>query len=132
MSKYLDLAIKSACKNPVKSRGRNSISRFAAVLTDGRNLFVGLNSYRTHPLQAKFGTNSKCIHIHAELDAIIQAIRCHGRQLGKHYSDVTNLSGYSMFVARVLGNGTPGIALPCVGCQRAIQTFNIKHIEWTI
>lgn len=131
MNHTLNKAIQLARLNPIRPVGRNSISRFAAVLTDGRREFFGWNSYRTHPLQARFGTNAKSVHIHAELSAIIQAIRYHGKQSGKHYSDITDLSNYDMFVARVIGNGSIGCAKPCSGCYRAIVSFGIRSVKWT-
>lgn len=131
MTSLLAKAVEAARLNPVRPLGRNSISRFAAILTDGWQTFVGLNSYKTHPLQAKFGSNSKSIHCHAELDAIIQAVRALAQQSGSSYRDVTNLKGWSMYVARVTGDGKPALAKPCAGCQRALQAFNISHTEWT-
>lgn len=126
-------AIEHAQKNPILPRGRNSISRFASVLCDvGGHSVVGLNSYKTSPLQARFASNPECIHIHSEISAIQNAIRYLARHNGFHYRDVTDLSGWSMFVARVLKDGTPAMAMPCDGCQRALSAFNISKVEWTV
>lgn len=127
----IDLAIAEARKNPIQPRGRNSISRFAAVLSDGKQTFTAWNSYKTHPLQAKFGSNEQSIHQHCELAVIIKAIRCLSKQAGSHYSDITDLGGFRMAVARVLKDGTPALARPCIGCQRALEAFSIKDVEWT-
>lgn len=127
----LRLATKHALLNPVKSLGRNSISRFGSILTNGSVSFKGWNQYKTHPLQARFGANSKSVHIHSELDCIIQAVRWLGKTRGSSYPDVADLSEFSLYVSRVIKNGTPMIAKPCSGCQRAITAFNIQHVEWT-
>ena len=127
----LELAVKYALDNPIRPIGRNSISRFASVLSDGRNTFVGFNRYKTHPLQKKFGCNSQSIYVHSEIDAIINAIR--ELKIHRYKAQNENLfDDYSMYVARVLGNGTPASAKPCIGCQRALIHFGIKNIEWTV
>lgn len=127
----LEQAIKEALKNPIRPRGRNSISRFAAVLTDGKRTFSAWNSYRTHPLQARFGSTEEAIHQHCEIAVIIKAIRTLAREKGSHYSDITDLGAFRMAVARVLKDGTPALAKPCDGCVRALEAFSIKDVEWT-
>lgn len=127
----LEEAIFHARQNPILPVGRNSISRFAAVLTDGSVQIVGMNSYKTHPLQARFATNEESIHIHSEIAAIQNAIKYLARQSGRHYKDVTDLSRWSMSVARVLKDGSPAMACPCEGCWRAISTFRIGDVRWT-
>lgn len=128
----IDEAIAYALKNPIRPRGRNSISRFAAVLSDGKQTFKAWNSYRTHPLQAKFGMNEKAVHQHCEVAVIIKAIRTIAKQNGTHYSDITDLGAFRMAVARVLKDGSPALARPCDGCVRALEAFNIKDVEWTL
>lgn len=118
----LELAIKYAEKNPIRARGRNSISRFASVLTDGYNTFIGWNSYKSHTLQARFAKNPEQICIHSEIAAIAKALRfTKGKPLYK----------YNLYVARLLADGSTGIAKPCAGCQSAILEFGIKQVEWT-
>lgn len=128
----LDLAIKYAKKNPIKARGRNSISRFAAVLSDGRTYFVGTNSYRSHTLQAFFSKNQERICRHAEVDAISQAIRAKSSE--RRFAakgPYRDLSGYTMYVARVLANGKPALAKPCEICMKAIEYFKVGNLEFT-
>jgi len=121
----LELAVRHALQNPIKSRGRTSISRFAAVLVNGYRTHVGFNSYKTHPMQARFakatGSPEK-IHIHAEIAAMCKAMQ---HRFGPDLSD------YKMYVARVLADGTPACACPCEGCMAAITEFGIKRVEWT-
>lgn len=128
----LKLAVKHARSNPILPKGRNSISRFCSVLTNGRQTFLGLNTYRTHPLQRKFGSNDNCIHIHSEVDAVVKATRWLARRNGKHYSSVDDLSDFTIYIARVLKDGTPSIAAPCEGCQRLLIVYNIGEVYWTV
>lgn len=117
----LDLAIKHALINPIKARGRNSISRFAAVLTDGSSVFIGTNSYRTFTLQAKFSKNQDRVCRHAEIHALSKAIK--GR-----YRD---LSEYTIYVARVLADGSPALARPCEVCESAIKYYGVGKVIHT-
>lgn len=124
-SEGLRQAIKYALTNPIQPRGRTSISRCAAVLTNRDRTFVGFNMYRSHPLQARFqkkvGEPEK-IYIHAETHAIIQALRTRVWP---------NLSDMTMYVARVLRDGTPANAKPCPGCVSALAEFGVKEVYWT-
>lgn len=126
----LKLAIDQARLNPIFPKGRNSISRFATVLTNGKLIFVGLNSYKTHTLQKKFSSNEESIHIHSEVDAIVKATRHFAQTDGRHYTSISDLSDFKMFVARVLKDGTPANSKPCIGCQRALAAFGITQVEW--
>ena len=94
----------------------------AALLQGNRLLAIGYNQRKTHPLAKKFGKNSEAIYLHAEVDAIINAVRVWG---------IAALRGSTLKVARVLKNGTPALAKPCEGCQRAIIAFEIGEVEWT-
>lgn len=127
----LSKAIHYAKLNPIKPIGRNSISRFASVLTDGKDTFIGLNSYKTHTLQARFGINDECIHTHSEIAAIIKAIKWKAKQIGSHYNSITDLSNFSISVARVLKDGSPALGKPCEGCMGALVAYGITDIEWT-
>ena len=121
----LEIAIRYAKQNKIRPKGRNSISRFCAYLTNGRSHFRGFNSYRTSPLQAKYskGTdNPERICTHAEVQAIVKAVR-----KGK----VTDFKDYTMYIARVLADGTPSIARPCESCWAALTEFRINDVHWT-
>ena len=129
LSPGLELAIKYAKTNPIKSKGRTNISRMAAVLTDGYRTFIGFNSYKSHPLQARFskrvGEEHK-IHVHAEVSVLAKALK-----EWNPYFNTSNLDGFTLYIARVLKDGTPALAKPCPGCLAAITEFNIKHVEYT-
>jgi tRNA(Arg) A34 adenosine deaminase TadA len=98
-------AIQAARENTV---GR-PLPKLAAVLTDGHNTVVGFNSYKTHPLQLRFNAhNPKAICLHAEMDAIRQAVRLSG----------SDLSDYKMYVARVKRDGQSPVLSPVEGAHR--------------
>lgn len=110
-------ATRLAALNPVE----RPLPKLCAILTDGRALYTGYNSRKTHPLQHRFNSPYKP-HLHAELDAIRRAARVHG----------SNLKRFTLYVARVhRSTDVSALAKPCVGCQRAIMAFNIQQVEWT-
>lgn len=125
--KLMDRAINHAIKNPIQSRGRTSISRMAAVLVSDRyNIqYVGINSYKTHPLVKKFSKSEEKLCLHAELDALIQVCR----RWDESYEDV--FSYYDIYVARVLKDNSPALAKPCSCCLGALTYFGIRNIYHT-
>lgn len=123
----LELAVRHALKNPIKSRGRTSISRFCTYITNGRSHFLGYNSYKTSPVQAKYAFktgNPMKLHIHSEISALIRSAKMW--RIGND-----DPKDYRMYVARVLADGTPANARPCEGCMAAIAEFGIKEVYWT-
>lgn len=125
----LELAIKVALRNPILPKGRNSISRFGAVLSGPDGVYTGQNSYKTHPLQFKFSNKHEACHVHAETAAILSCIR---NSATGSYREIDDLSSYDLYVARVLKDGTPALAKPCEFCQQMIIAFNIHNVEWTV
>jgi Cytidine and deoxycytidylate deaminase zinc-binding region len=89
----------------------------AILVVDGRE-YVGLNSYKTHPLQARFSKHNQAIHQHAEIAAVVRA-------------KDRRLSSAKLYVARVDKAGNPALAKPCLGCFRMIEAFGIRNIKWT-
>lgn len=129
----LQKAVQLARNNPIVPVGRNSISRFCAVIVDDSGSeYFAWNSYLTHPLQARFGSNDKSVHLHCEVACILEVIKKRAKQRGTHYRNITDLSDCRMSVARVIKDGSPAMAKPCVGCQRALIHYNISNIEWTV
>lgn len=99
----------------------------ASIYRDGMMLGCGENSEKTHPFQKKYGRHEDAIHLHAEIDAIIQASR---------NFNFRDLQGSVMVVARAKRSGPSqpfvyGMAKPCVGCQRAIAAAGIKEVYFT-
>jgi tRNA(Arg) A34 adenosine deaminase TadA len=113
---YLGLAIKAAKENKI-----NHLPRMAAIIvTKESKFFIGRNQYKTHPLQARFGRNPQSIYLHAEIDAIVQAIRSQ-----------QDIADSSIYVARVMKNNEIALAKPCHGCLGAILYYGVKNVLYT-
>ena len=106
-------------------------TRVGALITDRRGLPIafGHNQYKTSPFQARFGRNSDSIFLHAETDCIKNA-------LNSLSSPNPDLSSYYLWILRVKkahphGPFIPALSAPCLGCQRAIVTFNLRRVYYT-
>lgn len=104
-------------------------ARVAAILVrQNRAIAYGFNRNKTNPFAAKFGRNKDCIYLHAETDAIRNALR---------EVDAADLEHMTLYVARSKKTSThdhtliPGLAKPCEGCRRAIAQFGIKNVYYT-
>lgn len=96
--------------------------RHAACITrDHEILSFGINSYKTSPLQKKYGTNPYQIHLHAEIEALSRATR---RSQG-------NIEGSTCYVVRVKANGEPALSKPCPGCEAALFAFGVREVFHT-
>lgn len=123
--KMMDEAIHHARSNPIVPRGRTSIGRMGALITNGEVGAYGQNSYKTHPLARKFSGDDNRICLHAELAALI---RFQSRFVKPFEFDMKD---FDIYVARVLKNNTPALAKPCNACMGALRYFNIRDIYWT-
>ena len=100
----------------------------AAVVYKNQVITVGINRKKSHPFQARYSKNEDAIYLHAETDTIRTALR--------HLSE-KQLSKATLYVCRIKhedGPDTPliwGLSKPCVGCQRAIATFDIKVVVYS-
>jgi len=101
----------------------------AAIYLRHSLIALGHNSYKTHPFQARFGKHRDCIYLHAEIDAIKNALK---------YTDIVLLRKAELYVARMKwedggrARKISGLARPCEGCQRAICTFGIENVFYTL
>lgn len=101
----------------------------AAIYHKNKFVALGHNSYKTHPFQARFGRHIDCIYLHAETAAIKNALK---------YLDVHSIKKAALYVARVKWEDgkkdklIQGLAMPCSGCQRAIATFGIEEVFYTL
>lgn len=110
-------AIALAKSNPT------DLQKMGAVIVKNRRIIgSGQNTRRSHPLQKLFSKSEVKIALHAEISAIIDALRNHSEE---------ELAGSSIFVARVLKNGSRAIAKPCPICERAIAAYRISATYWT-
>lgn len=90
----------------------------AAVIMDGkREVSWGWNSRKTHPLAFRFSRRHDRVCIHAEISALAAARE--------------PVDGMAMYVARVLKDGSPALAMPCTACQSALAAFGIENVSWT-
>lgn len=100
-------------------------AKVAAMLTLGKQKFFGFNSMKSHPFQVRFAKNNDAIFLHAEIDAIKNAVR--------QLDDIESLKHACLYVARVKkasknGPYIFGDSKPCKGCQRCIAEFGIKKL----
>jgi deoxycytidylate deaminase len=103
-TRHHDLALKIASTSPHRR------ARHGAVIARGsRVISLGVNSFRTHPL-------ARNCTIHAELAAIVAASG--------------NVSGATLYSARLLANGQPGMSKPCARCARLIRAYGIAKIVY--
>lgn len=99
-------------------------ARVAAALMRGNEwISVATNKNKTHPTQARFAKNNRAIYLHAEIHAIVKALRS---------VDVKELKYCDLYIARVAGiNKEVASVSPCIGCAKAIREFGIKRIYCT-
>ena len=94
----------------------------AAVYRKNRLICVAPNLYKSHPLQARFGRVPEAIFLHAEVNAIRLSLR---------EVEIEDFPSLTMYVGRVLKNGSLALAKPCAGCRSAIQAFGIRKTFYT-
>ena len=97
----------------------------AAVTYKNKIVGIGVNSLKTHPLQARYADNPYRIHLHAEVAAVVNARR---------RVDLEQFGDCVLWVARVKwceDHFELGLAKPCGGCQRFIDVIGIGDVKWT-
>lgn len=104
-------------------------ARMASCLVRRNEIVAfGVNKLKSHPFQAKFSKNEDSIYLHAEIDCIKNALRA---------ISIDELRDCTLYIARMKYESThrrhmiPGLARPCIGCQSAIQAFDIKKVIYT-
>lgn len=123
---FIDIAVKNAISNDRVGGARSC----ALITIRGRVIGFGRNQRKTHPLQVRFAKNKDAIFLHAEIDAIRNALR---------FIDVDGLRKVTLYIGRAKkehnGDNSKfiwGLAKPCKnGCMRAIETFGISRICYT-
>lgn len=123
--RIVDMLTRLAIENP----GVQGRFKMAAGIVYRKHLIAtGVNSYKTHPLMNEWGKNEDSIFLHAEIDAIKNALRL---------IDTQQLSKCDMYIVRVKRKSPSnrafvhGLAKPCSGCKRAIANFNLRNVFWT-
>ena len=98
----------------------------AAIVHKGEIISVGICRYKTHPLMREWGKNNESIYLHAEVDAIIKAMK-RGVPLNKCVLYVVRVKRPSSFSDQWVD----GLAKPCLGCAKAIVSVGIKQVIYT-
>jgi cytidine deaminase len=99
----------------------------AGIIHKNMLVSTGINSYKTDPFQARFGSTVHAIHLHAEVSAIKSALR---------KLSVDDLQKATLVVVRVKKKDHNKIykttmAKPCIGCRRCIAEFGIRSVYYT-
>ncbi len=123
-SKFFDICVNHAIANPGVGR-----AKIAAIVAIGNKIVsIGQNSRRTHPFAKRYQKICGAECLHAEIDAIVRALRV---------VDAKELSKASIYVARVKhpnshdSGWVTGLAKPCAGCLSAIDKYKLKTVLWT-
>lgn len=94
----------------------------AAIYIGNRLISVGVNRFKSHPLQARFRPREDSNFLHAEIDALRNALK---------RVDAKDLQKATIYIAR-MRNGERRLSKPCEGCQKAIEYYKIPHVFWTL
>ena len=94
----------------------------ALLVKNGKEKHIGFNQCKSHTFQSLYSKNKMSIFLHAETDAIKNAIK---------HTKKNNFKGYILYIARVKKNNDLAMARPCVGCLKAITIFEIDEVYYT-
>lgn len=97
----------------------------AAVIYKNRVISFGFNQNKTHPLQSTYGRNSESLFLHAEIDAIKNALRI---------INIDTLSQCTLLIMRAKNSRAKaeyGLAKPCSGCSNFLDTFKVKRVIYS-
>lgn len=109
--RFISLALKIAAKSA------HPIAKIGCVMVNGnRVISIGINRHKTHPKQLSHHCSGQYAgSIHAELDAILSG----------------EAKGCTLYVARVMADGSSGLAKPCHICETICMAAGIKKIVFT-
>jgi tRNA(Arg) A34 adenosine deaminase TadA len=115
------LQIASDIVNPVRC-----FRLAAGVVYKNQIMGLGVNRWKTDPLQAKYSKHEEAIYLHSEVAAIKNSLR---------NLSVADLSKCNLIVVRAKKNHLSGLyeygsSKPCSGCLRCIREFNLKKITY--
>jgi deoxycytidylate deaminase len=89
----------------------------------------GINSKKSHPLQAKFSADPNCIYLHAEIDCLARAAKeLNPDELAKSTLYISR----ARYTAPNKDMMTQGLACPCETCQKAIAKFNVGKTIYSL
>jgi deoxycytidylate deaminase len=124
------LRLLSVIASDVPQMTKRSRARLAAaVVYKNQIVAVGTNQKKSHPFQHRYSPTEDAIYLHAETDVIKNALK---------NIDEKQLAKATLYICRVkhtAGSGSPltwGLSKPCDGCDKAIATFNIKNVVYSL
>jgi deoxycytidylate deaminase len=100
----------------------------AAVVYKNQIISYGFNSMKSHPFVIPYQKNEDAIYLHAETDAIKNALK---------RISVEHLTKCDLFIVRAkhaYSKGKKmryGMAKPCNGCARCITTFGVSSVYYS-
>lgn len=97
----------------------------AALVYKGKIISYGFNQYRTSWVQRRFKKNPDAQYLHAEVDAIKNAMK------NVEGSVISSASLYIVRSRKIGGKNVFGTAKPCSGCADCIDWFDIKKVFYT-
>lgn len=122
---FIDLAFAQAIS--IEKTGGARVG--AAIVLKNKVIAFGQNKNKTHPFQAEYAKRPEALYLHAENDAIKNALK---------RVSVDDLRKATLYVARAKKIGTTGrgpfvygLAKPCKGCMGAIGTYELKRVVYT-
>lgn len=90
----------------------------AIIVKNGKIVSVGVNYYINDPRNMA--------------DNLLKGVSCHAEVAALNSARKTNLDGATIYVARVLRDGTPAMSKPCNECQKALKARGVKKVFYTI
>lgn len=122
--RYLRMLESIALSHP-GTQGR--VHMAAGIVYRNRMIATGINSYKTHPIMLEYGKNEGAIFLHAEIDAIKNALRV---------IDQCRFSKCDMYIMRMKRapdhkTWIRGLAKPCCGCAGAIIRLGFRNVYWS-
>jgi deoxycytidylate deaminase len=98
----------------------------SAIVHKANILAVGISQYKTHPMMnTKWGFKEEQIYLHAEVDAIRNALRTFNKDI------MYKFDLYVWRVKQIEGEWVTGLAKPCLGCQHMIEDFAFKNVYYS-
>ena len=100
----------------------------AALVYKNDIISLGFNRRKTHPFQKLHSKHTEAIWLHAENDCISKALR---------RCSIDTISRSTLYVYRTKhqeshGEMIGGLAKPCRGCMRAIASYNIRNVCYSL
>lgn len=126
IQRHLDVLTKLAQS---KDESVSGARMFALIAKGNRVIAFGENQKKTHPFSARFRKNADAVEIHAETNAIQNAL---------HSTSKRDLGKSTLYIVRVKRPAPHsdewiwGNAKPCIGCQKAIAQFGIKNVVYSM